>query len=309
MEEGSQGTASVAREVIYDTLIQEELCPFVKWVGGKTKYIDDILPLISKTYDRYYEPFIGGGALFFSHKPKKAYISDINIELINCYQVIRADVSGLMKELDTYSTKNVDSIYYEQRNIYNQMKKEHVYSYDDVSSRANSSELQKICVQKAGLFIYLNKTGFRGIYRENHSGCMNVPYGNYKTVNLYDSVNLSNISKYLSSNDIIIRHHSYNQITPSMDDFVYLDPPYDQEKKTDFVSYTKDGFKQSELFQFLEGLRHINRTNFVLSNAPTNYIKQLYKDYHQKILSGKRSVDVKKIKTVKEIEIIIRCNV
>jgi DNA adenine methylase len=298
----------ILSNTVFDSLSQKVLHPFIKWVGGKSKYINDISSFIPKTYDRYYEPFVGGGALFLHLKPKKAYISDMNIELINCYQVIRSDITALMKELDTYTTKNIDTIYYEQRDIYNQMKKEHTYSYDDVSSYPNFCELQKICVQKAGLFIYLNKTGFRGLYRENNSGMMNVPYGNYKTVKLYERENLSNINKYLVSNDIIIKHHSYNQISPTVDDFVYLDPPYDQEKKSDFVSYTSDGFKQSELFHFIQSLCKINKTKCVLSNAPTKNIKLLYKDYPQKILCGKRNVDVKKIKTVKDIEIIISCN-
>lgn len=269
--------------------------PFVKWVGGKSKYIQHILPFLPNTIDRYYEPFIGGGALFFHLEPKKAYISDVNIELINCYQVIRSNVDGLMKELDKYKEMNRDDSYYTLRSEYNKLKKEHQYSYD------MSEEGKEICVKKSGLFIFLNKTSFRGIYRENKSGEMNVPYGNYKSPTLYESSNLLNIHKYLSSNDIMIQVHSYDKIRPTTNDFVYFDPPYDQEKSSDFVSYTKDKFRQEDLYKFITELN----CGFVLSNSPTTYIKNLYKDYGQKELSGKRSVDVKKVKTVKNIEIII----
>lgn len=276
-----------------------KLYPFLKWVGGKTKYVSDIISIFPKIYNRYYEPFIGGGAIFFHIQPKRAYISDVNVELINCYQVIRSDVVNLMKELDKYSNKNTSENYYEFRNSYNSLKQTHKYSYDDV----DTEEAKKICVTKAVLFIFLNKTCFRGLYRENKSGGMNVPFGNYTNPSLYDKENLININKYLSTNDVIIRHHSYEQIIPNREDLVYLDPPYDQEKKTDFVSYTKDVFKQEELFKFVEKL-----PTFVLSNAPTEKIKNLYKDYPQKILCGKRNVDVKKIKTLKDIEIIIWSN-
>ena len=284
--------------------------PFVKWVGGKSKYIQHILPYLPNTFDRYYEPFIGGGALFFHLQPNKAYISDVNIELINCYQTIRSDVYGLMKELDKYKETNREEQYYVFRSEYNKLKKEHQYSYDDVVSQEGASEGASegtgeegkgICVRKAGLFIFLNKTSFRGIYRENKSGEMNVPYGNYKSPTLYESSNLLNIHKYLSSNDIMIQVHSYDKIRPTTNDFVYFDPPYDQEKSSDFVSYTKDKFRQEDLYKFITELN----CGFVLSNSPTTYIKNLYKDYGQKELSGKRNVDVKKVKTVKNIEIII----
>jgi DNA adenine methylase len=274
------------------------LYPFIKWVGGKTKYIQDILPFFPKEYDRYYEPFIGGGAIFLHLQPRRAYISDVNIELINCYQVIHRDVNNLMKELERYIHKNTEQAYYEIRDQYNQLKKEYPYSYDDDGS---SDEHYQKCITKSGMFIYLNKTSFRGIYRENKSGGMNVPYGNYKSVTLYEQTNLLNIHQYLNQNDIMICHHSYDRISPTENDFIYIDPPYDQEKKTDFVSYTKDGgLSQKDLFQFVQSL-----PSFVLSNSPTTYIQTLYKDYPQKILTGKRNVDVKKEKTVKPIEIII----
>lgn len=279
------------------------LTPFIKWVGGKSKYIPEITSFFPASVDRYYEPFIGGGAIFFYLRPKKASISDVNIELINCYQVIRSDVDRLMEFLDYYKDKNSEEKYYEYRKHYNILKKTHVYSYDDyeITSEIPLDERKKICIEKASLFIFLNKIGFRGLYRENQKGEMNVPYGNNKNVSLYQKQNLLNIHKYLSTNDIIIAHHSFLELKNiSSQDFVYLDPPYDQEKSSDFVAYTKDKFKQDKLFEFIKTL-----PCFVLSNSPTKYIQELYREYPQKILSGKRNVDIKTTKTVKEIEIII----
>lgn len=303
-------TTSVFPEVTHQepsttSLLPTILHPFLKWVGGKTKFISEICPFIPNRYERYYEPFIGGGSLFFYLQPSKAYISDINIELINCYQVIRANVTGLISNLESKNNTSED-VYYEYRQKFNKLKKEYDFSYEDVLldgslSEEESDVLKCVCIEKASLFIFMNKTCFRGIYRENQKGQMNVPYGNYKSPTIYDKKNLIDISKYLTTSDIQIKHHSYKMITPSRTDFVYFDPPYDQEKSTDFVSYTKDVFNQKELFEFIKEGSY----KFVLSNSPTNNIKTLYKDYSQKILTGKRSVDVKKIKTVKDIEIII----
>jgi len=284
---------------------KKNIFPFIKWVGGKSKYIKEIEEYIPSLIDRYYEPFIGGGALFLHLQPKKAYISDINIELINCYQVIRADAGELMKELDILidpntsknQNLNVENFYYHLRNSFNYLKKENAFSYDDVQEPSK----KEICIQKASLFIYLNKTCFRGLYRENKSGEMNVPYGHYKTPAVYEKDNLLQISEYLLENDITISHHSFDKINPTSNDFVYMDPPYDKESSTDFTSYTKHGFDQEKLFIFVQKLI----CPFVLSNSPTQFVKNKYSKYGQKIMSGKRSVDIKKIKTVKEIEIII----
>jgi len=287
---------------------KQEITPFIKWVGGKSKYIKEILPFVPNQINRYFEPFIGGGALFFHLQPKKAYISDINIELINCYQVIRADIKGLISELDKLIIKpnlldsnNEEEYFYSLRKQYNQFKKSYPFSYEEIAQGSEEQSNKQFCIQKAGLFIYLNKTCFRGIYRENKSGEMNVPYGNYKKVSIYDKNNLLNISKYLFENDIQIQHHSFDKINPTSTDFVYMDPPYDKEQSTDFTSYTKEEFKQEPLFTFISKLP----CPFVLSNSPTSFIKTKYNTFGQKILSGKRSVDIKKVKTVKDIEIII----
>lgn len=274
------------------------LSPFLKWVGGKNKYIDEIVPLFLE-YETYFEPFIGGGAIFFYLQPNKAYISDINRELINCYQVIRSSYLPKLKiELDMLIELNNKESYLEIRKKFNQLKLTNEYSLDEILT----DEAIKICLKKASYFIYLNKTGFRGLYRENQKGEFNVPFGNNdKLKSLYDKDNLDNIHQYLATCNIKIHHHTYKDINPTSKDFVYFDPPYDKEKSTDFVSYTKDQFQQKDLYEFIEGLP----CPFVLSNSPTKYIKELYQKYKQKVLSGKRSVDIKKIKTVKDIEIII----
>jgi DNA adenine methylase len=290
-----------------------KMSPFLKWVGGKTKYIDEIVPKFPSDYERYYEPFIGGGAIFLYLKPEKATISDINIELVNCYQVIKEDVVYLMKNIDLLveqsDKEDKKEFYLKCRKRYNELKKNYKNSYSDVidseretSERETRPEFSKEnYIEKASLFIYLNKTGFRGLYRENKKGEMNVPYGNYQNPTIYDKDNLLEISNYLSTKDIQIIHQSYKNIQPSENDFVYFDPPYDQEKSTDFVSYTQDTMNQKDLYEFCRGLG----CPFVLSNAPTTNIKNLYKDYKQKILSGTRNVDIKKVRTNKEIEIII----
>ena len=160
----------------------EPIRPFVKWVGGKRQLLDVLnaaAPVASRLLagSRYFEPFIGGGALLFSRLPGIATISDINPELVNCYQIIKDDVDGLIRSLRTQ--KNTE---------------EHFYK---VRAKAPSSMTP---VQRASRFIYLNKTCFNGLYRENKSGQFNAPYGRYANPSIVDEPNLRAISSYLNAN-------------------------------------------------------------------------------------------------------------
>ena len=164
--------------------------PFVKWVGGKRQLLDEIYKRMPNSFDTYYEPFIGGGALLFDLKPKKAYIGDLNIVLINTYNVVKNDVNSLIDLLNEFTKLHNEAddkkeFYYEMRKKYNE-----------------KIEKNEIDIITSALFIYLNKTCFNGLYRVNSKGLFNVPFNNRKTLNLYDKNNLEEISIYLNKIDI-----------------------------------------------------------------------------------------------------------
>ncbi|WP_457679710.1 DNA adenine methylase [Thermovibrio sp.] len=249
--------------------------PFVKWAGGKRQLLKHLLFFSPKRFNRYFEPFVGGGALFFSLMPSKAVISDLNCELINAYLVIKERVEELIESLRKH--RNEESYYYEVRSL-------------------NPNELSP--VERASRFIFLNKTCFNGLYRENSKGKFNVPFGRYKRPNICDEENLRAVSAFLNSIEVEILSASYKEVCklPQRGDFVYLDPPYIPTSKTSsFTSYTGKGFDEREHLELSRVFRELsNRGCFVmLSNADHPLIRELYKDFKVVELTANRSINSK----------------
>ena len=263
--------------------------PIIKWVGGKRQLIKELKSFLPLKYNRYFEPFIGGGALFFSSKHKNSFISDYNHELTNLYIVIRDNLEDLIKDLKKH--KNTEEYYYEMRALDRDAKK-----YKRLSN-----------VKKASRFIYLNKTGFNGLYRVNKSGQHNVPYGKYKNPTWLDEDNLRECSEFLSHTEIqtgdfeIIRQHIQKG------DLIYLDPPYVPLNDTSFTSYTHNGFdsdmqiRLKELCDYIDGIG----AYFMLSNSYTDYIIELYKDYEIKTVMANRAVNCKATGRGKIKEVVV----
>jgi len=202
--------------------------PFVKWIGGKDQLLPELLPRLPPKIETYFEPFVGGGALFFalaSEQPrryKRAIISDFNAELINTYQVVRDDPQFLMQLLDVYASRLDSDSYYAIR----------VINLDPANY-----------LERAARFIYLNKTGFRGMYRVNRNNEFNIPYGNYKKPTIYDRANLLSCSYALADVDIV--HADFAHIADLVwpGDMIYFDCPYVPLSATSsFTGYTSDGF-------------------------------------------------------------------
>ena len=162
---------------------QAETYPIVKWVGGKRQLMFELLKNMPKSYNRYFEPFIGGGALFFELQPENAYISDMNEELINLYSVVRDNVYELIADLNRHEVSK--EYFLEIRNL------------DRTDEYKNLSDMQR-----ASRFIYLNRTCFNGLYRVNSQGQFNVPFGNYKNPRIVDENNLLNCSELLKNTEI-----------------------------------------------------------------------------------------------------------
>jgi len=214
--------------------------------------------------------------LLFALMPKRAIISDVNIELINAYEVIRDDVDALIRSLKRH--KNEEKYFYHVRKNWNPKK------------------LSK--VRRASRFIFLNKTCFNGLYRENSKGEFNVPFGRYKNPNIADENNLRAISEYLNVANVKIMNKDFLSTVrlASAEDFVYFDPPYHPINATaSFTKYSKDDFNennQKELADAFSKLAERNCTT-LLSNSNTNLIKSLYKDFDILEVEANRFINCK----------------
>ena len=160
--------------------------PFIKWVGGKRQLLPTIKDMIPKSFDTYYEPFLGGGALLLEIAPDQAVVGDANTNLINTYKAIQNNKESLKVLLDEYTEKHESAT--DKKEFYNEMRRKY---NDAIQNSPNSLE---VC----SLFIYLNKTCFNGLYRVNSKGLFNVPFNNREKINLYDNSNLDDIAEYLS---------------------------------------------------------------------------------------------------------------
>lgn len=246
--------------------------PFLKWAGGKSQLLHEIRKYypFNEQINKYCEPFVGAGAVLFdilnNFDLDEVYISDINKEAINLYKVIRDDVENLIELLDEFQ-KEYQDLNLEQRKIIYYRNRE---EFNLLKLSDNSYNLRKVA-----LFMFLNKTGFNGLYRENMSGEFNVPIGSYKNPKILDRENLINVNKKLQNVEII--HGDYKKSEDFIDSrtFVYFDPPYRPIKPTsNFTAYNKGDFNddnQRELAEFFKKMDQ-KSAHLLLSNSdPKNY--------------------------------------
>lgn len=233
--------------------------PFLQWVGGKTRLLPEIRKHLPAYSGAYYEPFLGGGALFFDHNPNMAFLYDINEELINCWVVVRDHVEALINLLKLYP----DS-------------KEAYYAVRDV----DPSTLEPLA--QAARMIYLNRTCFGALYRVNAKGKFNVSYGGVKKRTICDEVNLRACSERLQG--VSIGNLPFESVLnwAGPDDLVYFDPPYVPTSETsDFTSYTAEGFGLEEHTKLAEAVGQLTerRTFVLLSNSDTPWVRAIYDRY------------------------------
>lgn len=272
-----------------------KVAPFVKWAGGKRQLIPLIKERMPEKYNKYYEPFVGGGAVMFELLPEKALINDINRALINAYKRICDEPQPFLEavnSLDRGMWQDGKAYYYSLREHYNDklMKSE----YD---------------VELAALFVFINKHCFNGLYRVNGKGLFNVPYNQSRSVSV-DEKRIMNISKYLQGVTIMDGDFEDACINAAEGDFVFLDSPYAPLLPTSFESYTKEGFD-------IESHRRLARVYdeltargcyCMLTNHNTEFINTLYgnKGYKIDVVSVKRLINSDASNRVGE-EVII-CN-
>lgn len=244
---------------------------FLKWAGGKKRLVALLDKLTPSNIERYYEPFLGGGAFFFyliqTRKPFKAFLSDSNPQLINTYRVVKDNVKELIEILQDHQEK-----YYQGGEKYYYMVRD-----NNNGSKANPTEL-------AGRFIFLNKTCYNGLYRVNKIGNFNVPHGRYFNPKICNKEKLIECSLLLNRSDVDIQCDIYKNTTSRCkeDDFVYLDPPYFPLSRTsNFTDYTKESFgvkQHMELAIEFDRLNNIG-AKVLLSNSNSEYVKSLYEKY------------------------------
>ena len=245
--------------------------PILKWAGGKTQMLGELLPRVPKTYGRYIEPFFGGGALFFSLKPENAIIADSNPELINMYLQVAHNVDDVIECLQKY--ENTSEMFYEVRSL-----DWHTLSKAEAAART----------------IYLNKTCFNGLYRVNRNGQFNTPFGKYKNPKICDTDALRLASEALKKADIlcgdyilVLEHYA------QPGDFVFLDPPYlPISENSDFKRYTKEQFYEDdhvELAKMISTL-HERGCYVILTNSNHPLVHQLYEQYKIEVIQTKRHI-------------------
>jgi DNA adenine methylase len=250
--------------------------PFVKWAGGKARVAPHVLRRLPDKISTYYEPMIGGGAVFFelarAKRFEKAVIADKNPELVNAWQVVKADVDGLVEELSD--------------------KKKYRYEKSTyLKIRAVPGKLSK--VELAARFIYLNRTCFNGLYRLNLKGEFNVPFGKYDDPVICDEKNLRAVSELLKKVRVTLQDFSKVAEEAEEGDAVYFDPPYIPVSDTSkFTSYTADGFAMADHVRLAEVFEKLGDrgVRVVLSNSAAKEAVELYEGFDIDWITGTRSV-------------------
>jgi DNA adenine methylase len=259
-------------------MVKRNMTPVLKWAGGKTQLLESIVGNMPKEYNNYYEPFVGGGAVFLAVSPSMAVLNDINEQLVNLYRQIKNSHTDVLTILETLDRHDCDKdFYYEIRTKYNQ--------------KILNNELDAEC---AAIMIWINKHCFNGLYRVNGKGLFNVPYNNRVGGKSADSENIIAISEYLNKNNVTVECMDFEKACEGVEDgdFVYFDSPYLPESETaDFTDYTKEGFSFDEHKRLADLFRKLDKkgAKLMLSNNDVPIVHSLYEGYNI------RSVDVKRM--------------
>ena len=260
--------------------------PFLKWVGGKSQLLAQFRPLLPEMFGRYFEPFVGGAALFFAMRPPRAVLRDVNEELVDCYAAIRDDVEGVITALGNH--------------VY---ESDHYYEVRDLDPKKLS------LAKRAARTIFLNKTGFNGLYRVNRKGQFNVPFGRHINPAICDEDNLRSCSLALTGVDVRVKDFKSIVSDAAPNDFVYFDPPYVPLSDTaDFTGYSAGGFTWKDQERLRDVFRQLTEKGVfaMLSNADTKEVRDLYAAFSIEAVSATRSVNSDGAGRGKVSEVVVR---
>lgn len=248
--------------------------PFLKWAGGKNRLIPQYQPYFPKSFNTYYEPFLGGGAVFFHLRPQSAVLTDINPDLINAYCCVRDKVESVILLLQEHQQQHSNEYYYYMRSL-----------------------TPKIEIERAARFIYLNRTCFNGLYRENSQGEFNVPIGKYQNPQICNPEILRSASATLEN--VKIEEKTFEHVLESAnssDDFVYFDPPYHPVSSTSyFTAYSRHSFIEDDQYQLRDIFVELagRGVKVMLSNSDCPFIRDLYSKFKFHEISAARAINSK----------------
>ncbi|MBW4690537.1 MAG: DNA adenine methylase [Lyngbya sp. HA4199-MV5] len=260
--------------------------PFLKWAGGKGQLIQQYIPHFPKQFSTYHEPFLGGGAVFFHLLPARSRLMDINPELVNVYCCVRDQVESLIACLKEHRDRHCVEYYYQVR------------------ASTNGSS-----VERAARLIYLNKTCFNGLYRENSKGLFNVPIGRYKNPTICDFELLYATSASLRSTRIKL--NSFEAVledATNSQDFVYLDPPYHPISATSkFTAYNRYAFTEADQIRLRDTFVKLAErgVNVMLSNSDCSFVRDLYQDFTINTIVASRAINSNAEKRGKITEVLV----
>lgn len=279
--------------------------PFLKWVGGKTQILREIISKVPSKIINYHEPFLGGGSVLLAMLSlqrekiidieRKVYAYDINKALINVYKKIQDNPDELYNIIDSY-IQEYDSLSGTEINrkpsSIDEAKTSKESYYYWIRKRFN--EIDKNSIESAALFMFINKTCFRGMYREGPNG-YNVPYGHYKnTPTIIRKDELNYISELIQNVEFINCSFTESLTRVNNGDFVYIDPPYAPENKKSFVGYVSDGFNIDMHITLFDMIKTMDNVKFIMSNAKVDLITETFKDYYCEDIIARRAINSKK---------------
>jgi DNA adenine methylase len=238
--------------------------PIVKWVGGKTRLLPELLARMPAQFGRYYEPFAGGAALFFRVAPTRAVLGDDNADLVNLYRTVGRNVEDVIRRLAVHRRHHDEAHYY------------------DLRTRWNDAGVSWTPVDRAAAFVYLNKTCFNGLWRVNRAGHFNVPIGRYDDPPICATESLRAASTVLRRAELRRDHYRDTAADARAGDFLYFDPPYDPVTVTaNFTSYTSGAFGPDDQRELAELARRLvaRGCKVMLSNSDTAFVRSLYKGF------------------------------
>jgi DNA adenine methylase len=266
--------------------------PIVKWVGGKSRLLSQLSPLLPPgvALMRHVEPFVGGGAMFFARRPTRALLCDVNPMLIATYEAVRNDAEALIEQLERLAREHDARAYYRVRERYNRGRK-------------------LAAAQRAAMFIYLNKTCFNGLHRVNRRGEFNVPAGRYDNPRILNEDALRAASAELSRAELMCSGFERLLTTAKPGDFVYLDPPYEPVSQTaSFTAYAQDGFGREDQLRLRDVFAVLDRRGckLMLSNSDVPFIRDLYARWNIARVSASRAVNSDPSKRGPVQEVVVR---
>lgn len=278
--------------------------PFLKWVGGKTQIIDNIINIIPNEMENYHEIFLGGGSVLLAILSlqrnnkiiikNKIYAYDINENLINVYKNIQNKKDDLYHYINIYINEydKIDGkiINRKPQNIDEAKTSKESYYY---WLRNKFNNIDKNTIECSALFMIINKTCFRGMYREGPNG-YNVPYGHYKkTPNIITREELDIVSDLIKDVEFIHRDFNISLKNIKEGDFVYLDPPYAPENKKSFVNYVSEGFSLETHNNLFNQIKNLKNIKFAMSNSKVDLVTSNFKDYICEEIIAKRAINSK----------------